>query len=292
MGKWVIGAAMVVCLGGGWLAGSVWPAPAPVLAALDKGGVQRVKAGLAGLDLEKAGGDLFTADQWRSLSKRAVTEQAAQGRVIAVERLDAKDVAEAAATAATESEPAPAKAAGPTNDGLPSGGVCPRMTVSNAPSAAALAQLQAKQTKAVAVVQGVTLSLLPAPGACVSSGFGQRNGRLHKGVDYHARTGVPVYASGDGVVRELKWRDDYGNMVVIDHGKGVFTRYAHLAGFDPGLKLGATVKAGTKLGLMGNTAAYSIPVHLHYEVLTGDYDTPKGSFGLTPVDPFAGIKKG
>jgi murein DD-endopeptidase MepM/ murein hydrolase activator NlpD len=42
------------------------------------------------------------------------------------------------------------------------------------------------------------------------------------------------------------------------------------------------VKAGDSIGLMGNTAGYAVPIHLHYEVLTGDYANPKASFGLTP----------
>ena len=44
--------------------------------------------------------------------------------------------------------------------------------------------------------------------------------------------------------------------------------------------------AGDQIGLMGNTAGYQAPIHLHYEVLTGDYNTPKQSFGLTPSDVF------
>jgi murein DD-endopeptidase MepM/ murein hydrolase activator NlpD len=50
--------------------------------------------------------------------------------------------------------------------------------------------------------------------------------------------------------------------------------------------IGARVKQGQQIGLMGNTAAYRIPIHLHYELLTGDYANPKGSFGLKAVNPF------
>lgn len=283
MSKGLIAAGMAACLGAGWFGGSLAPVPAPVLAAIDKDGVQRLKAGIAGLDLDKSAGELFTAEQWRKLTRKAVEEQAAEGAVIPVERVEPEAVAEAARANADVVETASA------DGGLPSGGLCPGMRVSNAPSAATLAEVRVEQAKATAVVDGVRLSLLPAPGACVSSGFGPRGGRTHRGVDYHARTGVPVYAAAAGTVREMKWRDDYGNMVLIDHGKGVFTRYAHLAGFDPGLKPGGAVKPGARLGLMGNTASYSIPVHLHYEVLTGNYDTPKASFGLTAVDPFSRV---
>ncbi len=85
----------------------------------------------------------------------------------------------------------------------------------------------------------------------------------------------------------MKYRDDYGNMLVIDHGGGVYTRYAHLASFGRGLMSGVTVKAGEQIGLMGNTAGYQIPMHLHYELLLGDYANPKASFGLAPADPFS-----
>ena len=76
-------------------------------------------------------------------------------------------------------------------------------------------------------------------------------------------------------------------MLLIAHGEGVFTRYAHLSSFAPGVVAGARVASGQQIGLMGNTASYAIPIHLHYEILTGDYDTPSASFGLTPVSPFA-----
>jgi murein DD-endopeptidase MepM/ murein hydrolase activator NlpD len=139
----------------------------------------------------------------------------------------------------------------------------------------------------VVVVNGVRVAVGPVRGACLSSGYGPRNSRLHKGVDYHSDVGGPVLAGGDGVVVEMVYRNDYGNMLLIDHGDGVYTRYAHLASFAPRLTLGVAVAAGEQIGLMGNTGAYAIPVHLHYEVLTGDYGTPKKSFGLTSVDPFA-----
>jgi murein DD-endopeptidase MepM/ murein hydrolase activator NlpD len=84
----------------------------------------------------------------------------------------------------------------------------------------------------------------------------------------------------------MKYRDDYGNMILIDHGHGVYTRYAHLSSFHNGLAVGAHVHAGDEIGLMGNTAGYAVPLHLHYEVLLGDYTNPKGSFGLTPHSPF------
>lgn len=160
--------------------------------------------------------------------------------------------------------------------------LCPRMTVSNAPQSL---DGMVRGFKPVVLVNQVRIATFPTPGACLSSGFGPRNDRLHKGLDFYADTGATILAAGDGQIVELKYRDDYGNMIVIDHGGGVFTRYAHLASFGKGLSPGVTVRAGEPIGLMGNSAAYRIPIHLHYELLLGDYTTQKGSFGLSPADP-------
>lgn len=160
--------------------------------------------------------------------------------------------------------------------------LCPGMIITNQPPAAAGV---VKDFNPFVKIRDARIAVFPTPGACLSSGFGPRNDRLHKGLDYHANTGVPVLAAGDGEIVEIKYREDYGNMIVVDHGGGVFTRYAHLASFGRGLTQGVTVRAGDGLGLMGNSAGYQIPIHLHYEVLVGDYTTPKGSFGLDPVNP-------
>ncbi|MEC7290065.1 MAG: M23 family metallopeptidase, partial [Pseudomonadota bacterium] len=98
---------------------------------------------------------------------------------------------------------------------------------------------------------------------------------------------VDVYAGAAGTVREKQYRNDYGNMIVIDHGDGVFTRYAHLESFANGVDVGDNVSLGAHIGVMGNTASYPIPRHLHYEVLTGTWGAQAGSFALTPVDLFA-----
>lgn len=162
--------------------------------------------------------------------------------------------------------------------------ICGGMTVAHAPSTDG--NLNVVNAPARVSLKGVPVALMIAPGACLSSGYGSRNGRLHKGIDYHHEPGVSVYAGAAGTILEAKYRDDYGNMVVIDHGNGAYTRYAHLARFGSGIIAGASVSEGTRLGQMGNTASYSIPIHVHYEMLTGDYDTPKKSFGLKSVDPF------
>lgn len=129
----------------------------------------------------------------------------------------------------------------------------------------------------------------PATRSCLSSGFGPRgsNERLHRGVDYYTRTDGDVLAAAAGTVTEAGYRDDYGYMVVIDHGSGVFTRYAHLKRIEPEFEVGARVSQGDIIGPIGSSGAYTEVAHLHYEVLTGDYDTPKKSFGLQAINPYA-----
>ncbi len=159
-----------------------------------------------------------------------------------------------------------------------------QMRISNAPRGGDPAEAIGKSDETGAL-NGVDLMLKPATKSCLSSGYGYRGGKLHKGIDYYSDMGGDALAAGDGVIAEAVTRSDYGNMLVIDHGNGVYTRYAHLARFGPGISEGASVSMGQTLGPIGMTGASSI-VHLHYEVLTGDINTNAGSFGLEPVDPF------
>lgn len=163
--------------------------------------------------------------------------------------------------------------------------VCGGMTVFNRPRTSENRQVVGLPPRVS--LSGVSVATVPVMNSCFSSGFGNRNGKLHKGVDFHNPNGTIIYAPADGVVLESLYRDDYGNMIVLDHGDGAYTRFAHLASFGEGISTGARVRAGQPLGRMGNTAGYRVVVHLHYEMLTGDYDTPAKSFGLTPNNPFS-----
>lgn len=87
----------------------------------------------------------------------------------------------------------------------------------------------------------------------------------HNGLDMIAPSGEPVYAAADGVVKEVvRSRKGLGNVVVIDHQNGYFTRYAHLA--DVEASKGRKVKRGTRIGHVG-VSGNSFAPHLHYEVL-------------------------
>ncbi len=88
--------------------------------------------------------------------------------------------------------------------------------------------------------------------------------RAHRGVDYAAPTGTPVRAAGDGRILTIGAQGGYGKTVVIDHGRGITTLYAHLSRFAPGLRRGSRVRQGQTIGFVGMTGLATGP-HLHYE---------------------------
>jgi murein DD-endopeptidase MepM/ murein hydrolase activator NlpD len=110
--------------------------------------------------------------------------------------------------------------------------------------------------------------LKPVPGR-IGSGFGMRMHpiahvyRMHTGVDIGAAYGTPIHAGGDGKVVSAGWRGGYGNAVIIDHGGGVATLYAHCSHF--AVSVGEIVKAGQVIAYVGSTG-YSTGPHLHFEV--------------------------
>lgn len=116
-----------------------------------------------------------------------------------------------------------------------------------------------------------TPSIVPAWGD-FSSGYGWRFhpvlGRyaFHEGQDISNRTGTPVVATAAGRVETAEYNSSYGNHVVINHGKGMRTLYAHLSAFR--CKVGAQVRRGQVIGLLGNTGRSTGP-HVHYEVHKG-----------------------
>jgi hypothetical protein len=92
--------------------------------------------------------------------------------------------------------------------------------------------------------------------------------RFHEGMDFGAPPGTDVYATGDGIVREVKESyGGYGRQVVITHGFGYETRYAHLLSFN--VREGQRVKRGDIIGGVGSTGLSTSP-HLHYEVIKKD----------------------
>lgn len=124
----------------------------------------------------------------------------------------------------------------------------------------------------------------PCPGSTVSSPFGNRAAPIagasntHNGIDLASPTGTPVYAAEAGKVTIAGWSDSAGNWVVIDHGKGIVTKYMHMSKIR--VKAGQKVKRGQRIGDVGSTGMSTGP-HLHFQVEKNG----------TPVDPAGLIKK-
>ena len=113
-----------------------------------------------------------------------------------------------------------------------------------------------------------TPSLWPAAG-WLSSAFGNRTDPFtghpdfHPGIDISADKGTPIYATADGGVESAAYSGAYGNLVVIDHGFGISTRYGHMSKF--AVKAGDHVQRGDVIGYIGQTGRANGP-HVHYEV--------------------------
>jgi peptidoglycan hydrolase-like protein with peptidoglycan-binding domain len=142
--------------------------------------------------------------------------------------------------------------------------------------AAALARFQAWcGLSADAVAGTLTLARLRAPPpvspvalgapitAPVGDGYGPRGGAFHSGLDFVARLGAPVRAAGRGCVTFAGFDDGYGLLVVIAHGAGVTSWYAHLS--RAGVRRGACLAPGAAIGAVGATGRATGP-HLHFEV--------------------------
>lgn len=141
----------------------------------------------------------------------------------------------------------------------------------NSPYGVALAGIRthaASIRRLAPVVNGLPLRMPVTTVSRVSSTFGPRSdpflrtARFHAGQDFAAATGTPIYATGGGVVLSAGWGGGYGNLVQVDHGNGLVTRYAHLA--EISVTPGQPVAAGQLVGKAGSTGRSTGP-HLHYE---------------------------
>ena len=122
--------------------------------------------------------------------------------------------------------------------------------------------------------KNVKKSLLKTPidGARLSSNFGMRKhpilgyNKLHKGVDFAAKSGTPIYAGGNGVIEFAGNNGGYGKYIRIRHNNEYKTAYAHLSKFNKGITKGARVNQGNIIGFVGSTGNSTGP-HLHYEII-------------------------
>tara|TARA_B100000963_G_scaffold251408_1_gene220268 strand:+ start:71 stop:1396 length:1326 start_codon:yes stop_codon:yes gene_type:complete len=115
-----------------------------------------------------------------------------------------------------------------------------------------------------------TLMKTPLNGARLSSGFGNRKHpilgftKMHKGVDFAAPIGTPIFAAGDGIIEYSGWNGAYGKYIRIKHNGTFKTAYAHLSKIYK--KKGTRIKQGDIIGTLGSTGRSTGP-HLHYEIL-------------------------
>lgn len=122
----------------------------------------------------------------------------------------------------------------------------------------------------------------PIPGARITSRFGNRMhpilgySKMHRGVDFGAAIGTPIYAAGDGTVDFAGTKGGYGNYLRLKHSNGYSTAYAHLSRFARGMRSGKKVSQGQIIAYVGNSGMSTGP-HLHYEVLVkGNQVNPSG----------------
>ena len=117
-----------------------------------------------------------------------------------------------------------------------------------------------------------SLTLTPIDGARISSGYGKRRhpilgyNKMHRGVDFAAARGTPIYAGGRGVIEVAGRNGAYGRYIRIRHNSTYKTAYAHLKGYAKGIRKGRRVKQGQVIGYVG-TSGRSTGPHLHYEIL-------------------------
>ena len=117
-----------------------------------------------------------------------------------------------------------------------------------------------------------SLMKTPIDGARLSSSFGMRKhpisgyNKMHKGLDFAAPKGTPIYAAGNGVIEYVGKNGGYGNYIRIRHNSSYKTAYAHLSKYKKGIYKGLRVNQGEIIGYVGSTGVSTGP-HLHYEVI-------------------------
>ncbi|MEC9158984.1 MAG: M23 family metallopeptidase [Bacteroidota bacterium] len=122
----------------------------------------------------------------------------------------------------------------------------------------------------------------------IASGFGLRMHpiykilKMHKGMDFTAPIGTEIYATGDGVVERVGWVGGYGKTIMINHGFGYKTRYAHCSKYK--CRKGQKVKRGDLIGFVGNTGQSTGP-HLHYEVFKNKKQINPVNFFFNDLSP-------
>lgn len=149
-----------------------------------------------------------------------------------------------------------------------------------------LGKNQKERLKSIPAIQPISNKDLKQ----TASGYGMRIDpiyrtlKFHSGMDFSAKVGTDIYATGNGVVTYAAWKQGYGNCLIIDHGHGYETLYGHMSKYRA--RVGQKVTRGEVIGQVGNTGKSTGP-HLHYEVIiNGKYDNPAKYYfmDLTPEE--------
>ena len=135
--------------------------------------------------------------------------------------------------------------------------------------------------------KGMTKSLMKTPinGARLSSSYGMRKhpisgyNKMHKGVDFAAPSGTPIFAAGNGVIEYAGRNGGYGKYIRIRHDSTYKTAYAHLKSYKKGMSSGVRVKQGDVIGYVGSTGKSTGP-HLHYEIIVNSVQINPASLKL------------
>ena len=131
------------------------------------------------------------------------------------------------------------------------------------PSDQSVRKYQTAQQRAQQQMVNLNGHIWPLRKISVSSPFGPRSGRMHKGIDLRASRGTPIHATDDGVVVFSGTKGSYGKLVVIDHGQGIHTAYAHNA--SNSVSKGQRVTQGEVIAKVGRTGK-ATGNHVHYEI--------------------------
>ncbi|MBN2795704.1 MAG: peptidoglycan DD-metalloendopeptidase family protein [Clostridia bacterium] len=133
-------------------------------------------------------------------------------------------------------------------------------------------QIVSRGTGGIVATEVLETMKLPVTDYLLTSEFGIRWNREHKGVDLAVSVGTPVHAAADGIVTVSKYQGEYGNLIEIDHGDGIVTRYAHNSVLK--VSVGDVVSQGDLIAMSGNTGKSTGP-HVHFElILNGTWVNP------------------
>lgn len=206
---------------------------------------------ITGDDQDATPNDAVNVDLEAQAEARAKAEAAAEAEAAA--RTAAAARADRSARKSASSSPSPNASASPSASASPTA----------QPSASTTPKVTAKPTTTASTPTWV----IPMADATITSCYGPRGGMLHAGIDFALPAGTPVRAAFGGTVTKAgDAGDGYGISVVIDHGTGYLTHYAHLS--TAKVSIGDPVDAGDTIGLEGSTGDSTGP-HLHFEVHQG-----------------------